>query len=379
VIYEPVLMSEEELIGLWGNETGVLEFLENGEVSFIFYYGQQEQILNYEITKEGAFVTDGEKIIKIIEYGGNQITLVEINDELDCNPEFQVLKRIEEAVIPNKKEPTIELDGNFIKVTLNDKYYEQTCFNYSKLFFKKDGGWQRVTKPNSKGQYFLDDQFIGYGMCDVVMCVEARDISVPLKRYEYFGDINACPGSFTNQMCGRYPSYGLVDINGPVKIELDFYLGSDCKIPKHFEKEFERDFVSDEKGIPLCKNMGSKSEGWYDSVSGEFIEWDSCKNCQATCAELQVQPGTIVDKMNTWFNSCNINEIDFNNSCPMCVLEGEEYISLNTLDGPKCCPGLDTITGNTPSNDFCSQCGNHNCEPWENALSCGIDCDEVGG
>lgn len=34
---------------------------------------------------------------------------------------------------------------------------------------------------------------------------------------------------------------------------------------------------------PVCAKIGTKSEGWYDSCTGELIEWAQCAECTAVC------------------------------------------------------------------------------------------------
>ena len=49
---------------------------------------------------------------------------------------------------------------------------------------------------------------------------------------------------------------------------------------------------------PKCMAIGSKSEGWYDSCTGERITWANCSECKATCGN----KGT---KSEGWYANCN--------------------------------------------------------------------------
>ena len=52
---------------------------------------------------------------------------------------------------------------------------------------------------------------------------------------------------------------------------------------------------------PVCKPLGTRGEGWYDSCSGELIKYATCAGCTAECAAV----GT---KSENWHDTCN-NEI----------------------------------------------------------------------
>ena len=70
-----------------------------------------------------------------------------------------------------------------------------------------------------------------------------------------------------------------------------------------------------------------------------------------------------------------------------CIKEGEQINEwpLKRYEGPKyCCDGLNIIATKyfdngecrhiTDSGDLCSNCGNNNCEQWENQCNCPYDC-----
>ncbi len=48
---------------------------------------------------------------------------------------------------------------------------------------------------------------------------------------------------------------------------------------------------------PVCKNDGSKGEGWYDSCTGELIKYAECSSCEATCS----RQGT---EHEGWYSMC---------------------------------------------------------------------------
>ncbi len=48
---------------------------------------------------------------------------------------------------------------------------------------------------------------------------------------------------------------------------------------------------------PVCGAIGSRSEGWYDSCTGELIRWANCADCQAECRYCP-------SKSEGWYDSC---------------------------------------------------------------------------
>ncbi len=57
---------------------------------------------------------------------------------------------------------------------------------------------------------------------------------------------------------------------------------------------------------PVCKAVGTHSEGWYDSCSGELIKYATCAGCTARCAAV----GT---KSENWQDTCNNGMIRYAN------------------------------------------------------------------
>jgi len=48
---------------------------------------------------------------------------------------------------------------------------------------------------------------------------------------------------------------------------------------------------------PVCGAIGSRSEGWYDSCTGELIRWANCADCVAECRYCP-------SKSEGWYDSC---------------------------------------------------------------------------
>ncbi len=49
---------------------------------------------------------------------------------------------------------------------------------------------------------------------------------------------------------------------------------------------------------PFCDKIGTRTEGWYDSCTGELIKLGACRGCSAVCE----RPGTDVEG---WYSSCD--------------------------------------------------------------------------
>ena len=51
--------------------------------------------------------------------------------------------------------------------------------------------------------------------------------------------------------------------------------------------------------FPVCDAVGTRSEGWYDSCSGELYVWAGCDGCEAEC----LYPGT---RAEGWYDTCGV-------------------------------------------------------------------------
>ena len=49
---------------------------------------------------------------------------------------------------------------------------------------------------------------------------------------------------------------------------------------------------------PECRHVGTDSEGWYDSCTGDRIKFDTCGGCTASC-------GAICSRSEGWYSSCS--------------------------------------------------------------------------
>lgn len=145
---------------------------------------------------------------------------------------------------------------------------------------------------------------------------------------------------------------------------------------------------------PICKNMDTANEGWYDSCTGNLLKKTKCKDCKVSC-------DLIGSKSEGWYSSCDglikwancatgewICKTDPMSQCNTilaCSKENEGYI-LGTNNFHMCCPGLTEIdeVGFDPKTKacapvdclckWCTYCGDHHCIPPENPCNCPQDC-----
>ena len=59
---------------------------------------------------------------------------------------------------------------------------------------------------------------------------------------------------------------------------------------------------------PVCTNMGTRSEGWYDVCTQEFIDWAQCAECQAECRACG-------SKSEGWYDTCTGEVIVWTQCC----------------------------------------------------------------
>jgi hypothetical protein len=128
--------------------------------------------------------------------------------------------------------------------------------------------------------------------------------------------------------------------------------------------------------MPICDFIGSRSEGWYNSCTGELIAWDMCSQCEVSCKRS-------ADGDLGWQNSCT-NEILVEGSCSGewdCLDNPEELCQVGPNPCEAIAEGICTGTGQScpenyrqsqefpcPGSDVC-------CVPGEATN----DCESDGG
>ena len=78
-----------------------------------------------------------------------------------------------------------------------------------------------------KGNYVLDGKYVGYGMCDVMVCGMAH-FNAQLRRFQPTTD----PGGRT--------AYASTPLTGSIKVEFTYFAEAGCKTPKTLTVTLER-------------------------------------------------------------------------------------------------------------------------------------------
>ena len=128
--------------------------------------------------------------------------------------------------------------GNTFSTNLNG--YFDTCMDTSAMYKRTNGSWEKVsTELPGKGLYYLDNKFVGYGMCDVVVCTELpKPYMMQLVEYKKVGE-KVRPwdrGSSANTL----PVYQTVSLSGDVKIDIQYFSDKNCQNKKTFSAVLKR-------------------------------------------------------------------------------------------------------------------------------------------
>ena len=117
------------------------------------------------------------------------------------------------------------------KLQINIDGYIETCINEPNIFVNEGGNWRAADiELPGKGMYFLDGEYIGYGMCDVVVCDEIRNpMEIELVEYVEVGERESLEteGYIVSEFSTK-------QLSGEIKVELKYYTDSDCKDEKTF-------------------------------------------------------------------------------------------------------------------------------------------------
>ena len=119
--------------------------------------------------------------------------------------------------------------------------YLETCSENSAIYKKSaEHGWEKVsTDLPARGLYYLDGKFVGYGMCDVVVCTEIpTSYSLRLVEYEQVGE--RAPPENSGSTAESLPVYNTVALIGAVKIEVNYFGDRGCRVPKTFSTMLQK-------------------------------------------------------------------------------------------------------------------------------------------
>jgi len=165
-----------------------------------------------------------------------------------------------------------------------------------------------------------DDELCGDGRCDPaqgeteatcaddcaeVMCVEAeRPLPLELECCEGLADVTPCrPGERCpalrfcvdcgDERCGPYETvYNCLNDcreGCQVGASLTFECPGGAEVPWCT--------CAPARCKPECRHIGTRSEGWYDSCTGERYRWDQCGGCRAVC-------GALGTRSEGWYEQC---------------------------------------------------------------------------
>ena len=125
------------------------------------------------------------------------------------------------------------------KFQLNIDGYLLACGNEPSPLISvyENDAWRTAnTQLPSKGQYFLDGKFIGYGLCDIILCHKIENpVEISLIEYVEIGKRESLEIK-ENQV----PEFSTKLLNGRIKIELNYYSDNDCKNKETFTKILNR-------------------------------------------------------------------------------------------------------------------------------------------
>ena len=118
--------------------------------------------------------------------------------------------------------------------------YFETCMDTSAMYKRINGSWEKVsTELPGKGLYYLDNKFVGYGMCDVVVCTELpKPYTTQLVEYKKVGE--KAPPSNSGSTANTLPVYQTVSLSGDVKIDIQYFSDKNCQNKKTFSTVIKR-------------------------------------------------------------------------------------------------------------------------------------------
>ena len=139
-----------------------------------------------------------------------------------------------QTIPPTTSNPPVSIsvvDNNF---STNIDGYFKTCMDTSAMYKRINSSWEKVsTKLPGKGLYYLDNKFVGYGMCDFVVCTELPNpYTIQLVEYRNVGE--KAPPSGSGYTANTLPVYQTVSLSGDVKIDIQYFSDENCQNKKTF-------------------------------------------------------------------------------------------------------------------------------------------------
>lgn len=153
---------------------------------------------------------------------------------------FTFQKRRVSTISPPLSTPSesITVVGNSFSASI-DGYFE-TCMDSAVMYKRTDDSWEKVSNElPGKGRYYLDDKFVGYGMCDVVVCTELpKPFAMQLIEYRKVGEKAPPPDS--GSVASAVPAYQTIPLSGDIKIDIQYFSDNNCQNKKTFSTVIKR-------------------------------------------------------------------------------------------------------------------------------------------
>ena len=129
-------------------------------------------------------------------------------------------------------------DGNELSFSI-DGYYE-SCMDRAVISRHINGEWVRVEDSlPGKGNYYIDGKFVGYGMCDYIVCTTIpAPFTVSLVERKRVGEQAPPPDSGTT--VPAVPVFTTVPLSGGIRVEMSYYGDQDCQDRKDISIVVER-------------------------------------------------------------------------------------------------------------------------------------------
>lgn len=127
---------------------------------------------------------------------------------------------------PTNQTPPSAFTGDTFSINLSG--YFKTCLDAPVMYKRANGSWKKAnTELPGKGLYYLDDKFVGYGMCDAVACAELpKPYTMQLVEYKKEGE--KTPPSDSGSTANTLPVYQTVPLSGDIKIDIQYFSESFC-------------------------------------------------------------------------------------------------------------------------------------------------------
>ena len=114
--------------------------------------------------------------------------------------------------------------------------YGKSCADNSVVYKQVNNSWVKISDEflMGKGNYYLDDRYLGYSMgCDVVICSELPEpYTLNLVDYVHVGE--KTPPSRIGTTAVTSPVYQSVPLSGEVKVEIKYFSDENCQNKKTY-------------------------------------------------------------------------------------------------------------------------------------------------